>query len=81
MKVRAPLESVQQTALRLILAGLIEEVPVFHSTIAITGNVGAGKTSFIRTISEIEVVKTERRATDETASINKDTTVAIFRLT
>ncbi|MGL5078824.1 MAG: GTP-binding protein [Waterburya sp.] len=44
--------------------------------IAVTGNVGAGKTTFIRTISEIEVVNTERRATDETASLKKNTTVA-----
>jgi uncharacterized protein len=41
--------------------------------IAVTGNVGAGKTTFIRTISEIEVVNTERRATDETASLKKNT--------
>ncbi|WP_319418913.1 GTP-binding protein [Pleurocapsa sp. FMAR1] len=44
--------------------------------IAVTGNVGAGKTTFIRTISEIQVVDTERRATDETASLKKNTTVA-----
>jgi uncharacterized protein len=45
--------------------------------IAITGNVGAGKTSFIRSISEIEVVSTERRATDETGSLKENTTVAM----
>lgn len=44
--------------------------------IAVTGNVGAGKTTFIRTISEIKVVDTDRRATDETASLKKNTTVA-----
>jgi uncharacterized protein len=44
--------------------------------IAVTGNVGAGKTTFIRTISEIKVVNTERHATDETASLKKNTTVA-----
>jgi uncharacterized protein len=44
--------------------------------IAVTGNVGAGKTTFIRTISEIKVVDTERRATDETASLKENTTVA-----
>jgi small GTP-binding protein len=44
--------------------------------IAVTGNVGAGKTTFIRTISEIKVVNTERNATDETASLKKNTTVA-----
>ena len=44
--------------------------------IAVTGNVGAGKTTFIRTISETKVVDTERRATDETASLKQNTTVA-----
>lgn len=44
--------------------------------IAVTGNVGAGKTTFIRTISDIEVVDTERRATDETADLKANTTVA-----
>lgn len=45
--------------------------------VVITGSVGAGKTSFIRTISEIEVVNTDRRATDETAEIKTETTVAM----
>lgn len=45
--------------------------------IAITGNVGAGKTSFIRTISEIEVVSTEKKASDEVSSLKRDTTVAL----
>ena len=45
--------------------------------IAITGNVGAGKTSFIRTISEIEVVSTEKKASDEVSSLKKETTVAL----
>ena len=31
----------------------------------ITGAVNSGKSQFIRTISEIEVVSTERKATDE----------------
>lgn len=44
--------------------------------IAVTGNVGAGKTTLIRTISEIKTVDTERRATDETASLKANTTVA-----
>uniref|UniRef100_B8HX68 Small GTP-binding protein n=1 Tax=Cyanothece sp. (strain PCC 7425 / ATCC 29141) TaxID=395961 RepID=B8HX68_CYAP4 len=42
----------------------------------ISGTVGAGKTTLIRTISEIEVVDTDRRATDETALLKRDTTVA-----
>jgi uncharacterized protein len=44
--------------------------------IAITGPVGAGKTSFIRAVSEIEVVDTDRRATDETSLLKENTTVA-----
>ncbi|MBD2256091.1 ATP/GTP-binding protein [Pseudanabaena sp. FACHB-2040] len=44
--------------------------------VVVTGTVGAGKTSFIRTISEIEVVDTDRRATDEIALLKRDTTVA-----
>jgi uncharacterized protein len=45
--------------------------------IVVTGAVAAGKTSFIRTISEIEVVDTEKKATDETAPIKAQTTVAM----
>ncbi|MBF2063864.1 MAG: ATP/GTP-binding protein [Calothrix sp. C42_A2020_038] len=45
--------------------------------IVVTGNVGAGKTSFIRTISEIDVVDTDRRATDELVEIKANTTVAL----
>jgi signal recognition particle receptor subunit beta len=44
--------------------------------IAVTRNVDAGKTTFIRTISKIKIVDTERRATDETASLKANTTVA-----
>jgi small GTP-binding protein len=43
----------------------------------ITGAVNAGKTQFIRTISEIEVVSTERKTTDSTQAIKKETTVAM----
>jgi uncharacterized protein len=42
----------------------------------ISGAVNAGKTEFIKSISEIEVVSTERRATDDTKMI-KETTVAM----
>jgi uncharacterized protein len=45
--------------------------------IVVTGNVGAGKTTFIRTISEIEVVDTDKRATDEMSEIKTNTTVAL----
>ncbi|MBI5876260.1 MAG: ATP/GTP-binding protein [Chloroflexi bacterium] len=43
----------------------------------ITGPFSAGKTQFIQSISEIEVVNTERRITDETARIKSETTVAM----
>ncbi|WP_017652184.1 GTP-binding protein [Fortiea contorta] len=45
--------------------------------IVVTGGVAAGKTSFIRTISEIEVVDTDKKATDETSQIKAQTTVAM----
>ncbi len=41
------------------------------------GPVGAGKTQAIQTISDIEVVSTEERATDATALIKENTTVAM----
>ena len=44
--------------------------------LVVTGPVGAGKSTFIRTVSEIEVVDTDRRATDETAQMKRSTTVA-----
>ena len=44
--------------------------------IVVTGGVGAGKTSLIRTISEIEVVDTDKTATDEIAQLKEKTTVA-----
>src|SRR3569832_1381219 len=43
----------------------------------ISGAVNAGKTEFIKAISEIEVVSTERRASDDTKLIKKETTVAM----
>lgn len=43
----------------------------------ITGPFAAGKTQFIRAVSEIDVVSTERRITDETARVKRDTTVAL----
>lgn len=45
--------------------------------VVVTGPVGAGKTTFINTISEIETVNTDRRATDETAQMKVGTTVAM----
>ena len=46
-------------------------------TMVISGAASAGKSEFIRSISEIEVVSTERKATDETRLLKKDTTVAL----
>ncbi|MBR8837210.1 MAG: ATP/GTP-binding protein [Stigonema ocellatum SAG 48.90 = DSM 106950] len=45
--------------------------------IVVTGGVGSGKTSLIRTISEIEVVDTDKTATDEIGQIKAKTTVAL----
>jgi uncharacterized protein len=44
--------------------------------LVVTGTVGAGKSTFIKTISEIEVVDTDRVATDDTALMKRTTTVA-----
>lgn len=44
--------------------------------LVVTGTVGSGKSTFIRTISEIEAVDTDRIATDETALLKRKTTVA-----
>jgi small GTP-binding protein len=43
----------------------------------ITGPFSAGKTEFIRSISEIDVVSTERKITDVTSRVKKETTVAM----
>mgnify|MGYP001070291086 CR=1 FL=1 len=43
----------------------------------ITGAVNSGKTQFIRTISEIEVVSTERKTTDDAHLVKGETTVAM----
>jgi small GTP-binding protein len=43
----------------------------------ITGPFSAGKTEFIRSISEIDVVSTERKISDATSRIKKETTVAM----
>lgn len=43
----------------------------------ITGAFNAGKTEFIKTISEIDVVSTERKISDVTSRIKKETTVAM----
>jgi len=43
----------------------------------VTGPFGAGKTQFIRTISEIDVVSTERRISSASERIKDETTVAM----
>lgn len=43
----------------------------------ITGPFNAGKTEFIKTISEIDVVSTEKPITDESRIVKKETTVAM----
>ncbi len=45
--------------------------------IVVTGPFAAGKTTFIRTISEITVLSTERGITDESRSVKPGTTVAM----
>ena len=44
--------------------------------VVVAGTMGAGKSTFIRSISEIDVVDTDRKATDETALLKHKTTVA-----
>jgi uncharacterized protein len=43
----------------------------------VAGTVGAGKTTFVKTLSEFEVVNTDRPATDETLLVKSETTVAL----
>ncbi len=45
--------------------------------LVVTGTVGAGKSTFIRSVSEIEVVDTDRRATDSVANMKQNTTVSM----
>ena len=45
--------------------------------IVVTGPFNSGKTQFIKTISEIEVVSTERKITTEDRGIKAETTVAM----
>jgi hypothetical protein len=43
----------------------------------VAGAVGSGKSTFVRTLSEIEVVDTDRTATDNTLLLKPETTVAL----
>lgn len=45
--------------------------------LVVTGTVGAGKSTFIRSVSEIAVVDTDRVATGPASAIKKKTTVAM----
>ena len=45
--------------------------------IVVTGPFNVGKTEFVRTISDIPIVSTERRITDHLASTKEETTVAM----
>lgn len=45
--------------------------------LVIAGPFASGKTQFIKTISEIEVVSTERKITDQAGSVKQETTVAM----
>lgn len=45
--------------------------------VVVTGPFGAGKTTFIQTISEITVLSTERKISDHTRSLKAHTTVAM----
>jgi uncharacterized protein len=45
--------------------------------LVVTGGVGSGKSTFIRSVSEIEVVDTDRRATDEVSDLKANTTVSM----
>ncbi|AFZ18117.1 GTP-binding protein [Allocoleopsis franciscana] len=44
--------------------------------LVVAGAPGSGKSTFVRTISEVEVIETERSATDHTSLLKKKTTVA-----
>ncbi|NES19580.1 MAG: GTPase [Symploca sp. SIO3E6] len=44
--------------------------------LVVAGTPGAGKSTFVQTVSQIEAISTERAATDQTAQFKKKTTVA-----
>lgn len=43
----------------------------------VAGTVGSGKSTFVKTLSEIEVVNTDRAATDSTLLLKPETTIAL----
>jgi uncharacterized protein len=44
--------------------------------LVVAGTPGAGKSTFVRTVSDIEIIDTDRTATDQTAQLKSKTTVA-----
>ncbi|WP_242046392.1 MULTISPECIES: GTP-binding protein [Calothrix] len=56
---------------------IVAEMETEILRIAIAGCVGAGKTSLIRSISDIEIVDTDKKSTDEIALFKDKTTVAL----
>jgi hypothetical protein len=44
--------------------------------LVVAGTPGSGKSTFVKTLSDVEVIQTERTATDETSLLKKKTTVA-----
>src|ERR687885_2172486 len=44
--------------------------------LVVAGTPGSGKSTFVKTLSDVEVIETERTATDETSLLKKKTTVA-----
>ncbi|WP_267876626.1 MULTISPECIES: ATP/GTP-binding protein [Moorena] len=50
--------------------------PMKSVRVVVTGTVGAGKSTFVRTASNVEAVEIERKATDEILLLKKKTTVA-----
>ena len=43
----------------------------------VTGALASGKSEFIKSISETDVVSTERKTTDEASLVKKETTIAM----
>lgn len=43
----------------------------------VTGTVGSGKSTLVRSVSEIEVVDTDRQTTDKTSLLKQQTTIAL----
>ncbi len=55
---------------------LVGSIQMVNLRVVVTGTVGAGKSTFVRTASEIEVVEIERKITDKISTLKDQTTVA-----